>query len=641
MHSNREKWASILVVAIAMWLVLAGPPAQASSFTSDAASTDWDDSAAWTVGVSFPQAGDDVDIQHNRVIDGPEAFGDSGNESTWSVGTTSLDLDADTLTHTNGSTFRLTAGPAYIGCVSNPKGWSFVNEAGCTFSHDVANTLVLMCGLYNSDQGGFINEGTYRFTAAGTLSMNRSAWFKNIGTLRNDSGGSATITHALQETCSFSNAASGVVEASGAGSIITYITQRLRDGGGTWRALTNAEIRLNPTLTPGGVWGVDSGTTFHGDEASAGIVAIMGDWSRDLVGIATGNVYLAKYDEFRIASNLTVNLDASGASGGTAGGAIPGTVVWGGAGSIAVEDNTVTINTPSSISGAALLFRANGSLKNGTAVNAAGNTFTHAYAGKMDIHCIGTGGGVTFRNDGLYVFSAASAYVEISFADNLFHNTTGGTVRASTGSGNTASFTATGELDNEGTLEVLSGKLDVVAAVEFPQFDSGALTDGVYDVTGELDLNRAASITTIDSDATVRLRGSSATFTEFMGNLTTVNGAFGLYSGQVYNATGNLTVPGTLEFGLADGDASETVVITGITNASDVTLTGGEVDIVDLGITAPGTFTLLSWSGSQIGGDLTIDEFPDDDFLYTLVHNAQNVQLNVASASGGAKFILR
>jgi len=38
---------------------------------------------------------------------------------------------------------------------------------------------------------------------------------------------------------------------------------------------------------------------------------------------------------------------------------------------------------------------------------------------------------------------------------------------------------------------------------------------------------------------------------------------------------------------------------------------------------------------------LTIDEFPDDDFLYTLVHNAQNVQLNVASASGGAKFILR
>jgi len=629
---------STLVVAIAACLVLAGPPAQASSFTSDAASTDWDDSAAWTAGVGFPVAGDNVTITNNRTFDGPEEFGDSANDSTWSAGY--LDPDDNVVTHSGNSIMRLTTGLT-MGMLSNPKGWSFINEAGSTFSHDVAGTLVLTCGLFNSDQGGFINEGTYRFTAAGTLSMQRSSWFKNIGTLRNDSGGSVTITHAVQESCSFSNAASGVVEAIGAGSIITYVTQRLRDGGGTWRALTNAEIRLNPTLSPGGVWAVDSGTTFHGDEASDGIVAIMGDWSRNLVGIATGNVYLAKYDEFRIASNLTVNLDASGASGGTAAGAIPGTVVWGGAGSIAVEDNTVTIDTPSSINGAALTFRANGSLKNGTAVNASGNTFTHAYAGKMDIHCVGTGGGVRFRNEGLFVLSAADAYVEISFAENVFRNTTGGRVRADTGSGNTARFTATGEFNNQGTIEVLSGELDVASAIEFLQFNSGDLTGGTYEVTGILDLNPAAAgITNIDANATVVLKGSSASFNELSGNLSTVHGTFGMHSGHVYNAaSGDLIIDGTLEFGLADSDASETVVITGITNANNITLGGGLVDIVDIGLTVPGTFTLISCSG--VSGALTLDDVPDNELLYELVHNAQSVQLDVATPPEGTAILVR
>ena len=626
-----------LIFVAALGAVLLVPAARAASFESDAASTDWDAATAWTAGSGFPAAGDDVIIHHDRIIDGPEEFGSSTSNSFWSTATTGLDLDADTIIHSGNSTFHLTAASCDIGCLGNPKGWTFDNAAGSTFSHDVAGTLTLTCGLFNSDQGGFINNGTFRFTvptgsATAAVSLNRSVWFKNFGTIRNDSGGQVNILNSVAESASFSNDVGAVIESLGNGSILLVRLQRMMDGGGTWLAMTNAEVRIDPLLTAGGVLGVSTNTVYHGDTASTGVVDIAGDWTIDIEGIAKGHVTLGVKNQLHVLGNISMKLDTTLASGGSDANGVAGTVMWGGT-TMDVEGSTFTLESPVSISGGNTQFTSSGPGKTGKVVNAVGNTFTHARAGTLTIRCADSAtAGTKFENRGTFVFTTAIGTVAAISPANAFKNISGATVRAQLASGS-CGFTGTGQLSNQGSLEVLSGKLDVASGIKFPQFDSGSLTGGTYDVTGTLDLNRAASITTIDTNAIVRLRGTNASFAELSGNLTTVNGTFGLYSGMVYNATGDLSVPGTLEFGLSDDDQSDFVVKTGISNAVNVTLTGGKVSIVDLGLTTPGIFTLMEFTGTRTD-TLTLGAVPANGLGYKLKHLDQMVQLNVSGGGG-------
>ncbi len=643
MTENRKNSTLSLLCIAVLGAVLIVPTARAASFESDAASTDWDNAAAWTAGSGFPGAGDDVLIHHNRVIDGPEAFGSSASNSYWSTASTHLDLDADTLTHSGNSTFHLTAASCVIGCLGSPKGWTFSNAVGSTFSHEVASTLTLTCGLFNSDQGGFVNNGTFRFTvptgsAVATLSLARSVWFKNHGKIQNISGGQVNILNSVAESSSFSNDVGAVIESLGDGSILQVRVQRIMDGGGTWLAMTNAEVRIDALLTAGGVLGVSPNTVYHGDTASTGVVDIAGDWAVDILGTAKGHVTLGLKNALRINTDVSMDIDTTQAAGGTDANGVAGTIMWGGT-TMDVEQYTLTLDSPVSISAGNTQFTSSGPGKTGRVVNAVGNTFTHARAGSLTIRCADSAtAGTKFENRGTFIFTTAIGSVAAISPANAFKNISGATVRAQLSSGS-CGFTSSGELSNQGTLEVLSGKLDVASTMKFPQFDSGALTGGTYDVTGTLDLNRAASITIIDTNTIVRLRGSSATFTEFDGNLATVNGSFGLYSGMVYNAGTSLTVAGTLEFGLSDSDASASVVKTGISNAVNVVLTGGEVDVIDVGLTGPGTFTLIEHTGTQTG-TLTLDAVPNDGLNYTLIHNAQNVQLNAAAPPSGAVYYI-
>jgi hypothetical protein len=639
---GQQYWA---VLANAGLTIFAASFAHAASFTSAASGTNWNDAAAWTAGAGSPGAGDSVTISHTRNMNnGYREFGTSSQASTWSGG--NWDMDDDSLTHSGNSTLNYTGSGLIMGLLSSPKGWSFSNKVGSIFSHDAADTMTITCGLNGTDQGGFVNEGTYRFTAAGTLSIARSAWFKNIGTLVNESGGTVAINNAAHETATFSNGTAGVVTSIGSGSIISLISQN-HHFGGTYRALTNSEIRLDPTLTPGAVLSIASGTVFQGDAASTGVVHISGDWGIDVLGVASGNVVIGQIALFTLPTsvpNIAINMDASGASGGTGANPTPGTVVL--RGTIGVGTNTITLNTPASMGDGTLNINAfvSGGGKNGTFVNAAGNTFTHSSASTFNIVCVSNGEGTKFRNDGTYVFTVHEGDLDCTSAlGNQIINAASGVIRVDVGAGNLARITggSGAPLNNLGTLEALTGELDVQSVMSVVQLDGASLTGGTWDVTSTLDLNPANTlgINTIGAGATVRLRGTNAWFKELKGNLLTNTGTFGNYAGHVYDARANFVTPGVLEFGLRDADASQTAVFTGISNITAATLTGGTVDVVDLGLTENNTFTLLSFDSSV--GALSIGNVPDNDFVYELVHNANNVQLKVAPPPAGSVLQIR
>jgi len=244
-----------------------------------------------------------------------------------------------------------------------------------------------------------------------------------------------------------------------------------------------------------------------------------------------------------------------------------------------------------------------GTLENGGTIDGSANTKFYFRGG-------------TFRNDGTYrVSSNSMAWVH-----------TGGST-----------------FENSGTVEIAGGAaLTVPATLGASQYFNGnTLSNGTWDVAGTLNLDPAdAGINIIGPGAAARLRGSGV-FTELEGNLATNRGTFGVHSKRVYNVgIGDLVSPGTLEFGLADSDASEILVKTGITNAVNVTLSGGRVDVVDLGMTVPGTFTILTWSGTRTG-ELTLDRVPDNDLFYSLEHNAHSIQLEVSATGPGTVLTLR
>jgi|GEM_PF-6472666 len=632
----------------AVSIIIAAPFAHAATFTSDAASPDWDNPTAWDVGVSFPQAGDSVVIQGARTIDSIQEFGDSGVDSVWSAG--NFDADADTLTHSGNSTLHLTGSGLQYGPLSNPKGWAFSNKVGSVFSHETSGDFRITCGLYNSDQGGFVNEGTFQFTTGGgKLRLGRSANFKNLGTLVNHSGATVTINNSAAESATFSNGPSAIFSSIGDGSVIHYIAQRLALNG-TFRALTNASIILDPTTAAGAVLACDPNTVFHGDAASTGVVHISGDWGIDLVGVASGNVVIAQMALFTLPAsvpNITINMDASGASGGTGANPTPGTIVL--RGTIGVGTNTITLNTPASMGDATLDINA-ASAKNGTFINAAGNTFTHSSASTFNIKCVSGGDGVKFRNDGTYIFNVDEGDLDISTAPgNQFINTTGGVVRCIVGAGDTARITggAGAPFDNQGTVEALSGEMDLQAAISIVQLDGASLTGGTWDVTGELDMNPAATlgVLAIEGAGVVRLRTSGASFNELSGNLITNSGTFGIYSQQVYNVgSGDLVGNnGTFEFGLLTADTHAEAPKTGISNAANVFLTGATIDVVDLGdlstATDGATWTVMVWTGTRTGTASLGNKPAGQD--YTVVNNDKSVQLVFGSgpAHGSAVVI--
>gem|GEM_PF-3552475 len=116
----------------------------------------------------------------------------------------------------------------------------------------------------------------------------------------------------------------------------------------------------------------------------------------------------------------------------------------------------------------------------------------------------------------------------------------------------------------------------------------------------------SAPVATIAASTFVRLSGAGATLAQ-LSTLTNVSGTLALENGKTLATTGNMAIPGTLQYCLADGigfgyDRTR-LAITG-----DVNFTGTRVDILDQGLTS-GSYLLATWTGTLTGAPL-LGSFP-------------------------------
>ncbi len=179
------------------------------------------------------------------------------------------------------------------------------------------------------------------------------------------------------------------------------------------------------------------------------------------------------------------------------------------------------------------------------------------------------------------------------------------------------SFGGVMTFNNTGTLNASVGTFNINGPVSQVSV-GGTLTGGTWNVGGTLAMPAVANITTIGSGASVRLTGSTATFTKIDG-LTTNNGTFEVNGGRGFTTAGSFSNTGTLSVGstsgftvttslaqLSAGTLSAGTYIVGgtltqpsgniTTNQASVTLDGASSAFS--GITAlsnnQGTFTLLN-----------------------------------------------
>jgi hypothetical protein len=151
----------------------------------------------------------------------------------------------------------------------------------------------------------------------------------------------------------------------------------------------------------------------------------------------------------------------------------------------------------------------------------------------------------TVNNAGLYAFFTDTGLQQGSGAADTVVNT--GVLEKAQGTGTT---TIAPNLNNTGTVEVLSGTVDLTGAVT--QVSGNTLTAGNWSVLSSASTGATLDITsgnfaTIGSGATVTLSGGNATFSNLT-NLASVaaGGAFSLLLGQGFSTAGAFTNSGTL-----------------------------------------------------------------------------------------------
>jgi hypothetical protein len=141
-------------------------------------------------------------------------------------------------------------------------------------------------------------------------------------------------------------------------------------------------------------------------------------------------------------------------------------------------------------------------------------------------------------------------------------------------------------------------------------------------------------ITTIGAAARVVMIGAgTATITNMNGFLNTVQGSLGFQDQQVFCMTGNLAVPGTLEFLLEAADEGGTLS-TGLNVNGNIDFTGASIDVTDLGDMIIGVYRLVEWTGTRTDTP-TLGNLPDNGFEYALLVSGTNsgfVELSVAAA---------
>ena len=232
--------------------------------------------------------------------------------------------------------------------------------------------------------------------------------------------------------------------------------------------------------------------------------------------------------------------------------------------------------------------------------------------------------GYEIGDNGRFEFTTHNARLYMNHADAHVHVLSGGTLACDVGTGNKATIYQNGTFDlkSGGTIEVLSGELQIN-----PNSDSqvqvngaavaGNLSAGTFRVvdgdgaggnTSRLDIRSSADFTTIGSAATVILSGPDSILSRYDGgtqldaSLTTLNGTLSLRNQRQMTATAGLTVgaTATFEFGLNAPGAGNSM----LTVSNDTTFRG-TLDVLDSGSMAAGTYVVIT----NVAGALTTNSF--------------------------------
>ncbi len=433
-------------------------------------------------------------------------------------------------------------------------------KGGGTFLNASGGTLDVQYGTVNLTGGtAFENEGTMNFTTSNTKG------FSGSGTVLNKSGATAD----WQE---------GTIDL---GASVTLRNE------GTFNLTTAATKTLSGT------------GTF--ENASGGTM----NWEAGQLTLDNG---LTNKGTFNLTTSDTKTLSGTGTFENASG----ATMNW--------LDGQLTLNND-------LVNEGTFEYSNGTSnvnTNLAGSgdfvnngTFTHSATGNDNI--IGSGSG-SFVNNGLFDFTNAG---DFEITDNYtFTNSSGGTIRKTAGAATLFFHSDTagtgGTFDNQGTVEVLAGKIEILGSgssygttvdLVCPQYDKSTktLSGGTWAIrstgaSSTLDFQLAADgIQTIGAGATVELSGASSYFPQLTGDVTTVAGTLTIndrtfaasdfgsgaitLSGGTIDGTGqvnlgnNVNSSGTSTIGVATldlGGATRTLNVTsGTTTVSSAIQNGG------------------------------------------------------------------
>lgn len=173
-----------------------------------------------------------------------------------------------------------------------------------------------------------------------------------------------------------------------------------------------------------------------------------------------------------------------------------------------------------------------------------------------------------------------------------------------------------GPKTNHGTFRAINGGYMDFTNVTVTNYNavSDTLSGGRWEVVSNgtattMDFS-SSPIVTITAGTTVRLSGATASIPQ-LSSLATMGGTLILENGNTLARSGNLAIPGVLEYGLPAALETTRLAVTG-----NINFTGTTIHIRDLGLTS-GSYLLASWTGSVTGAP-TLGSLPSGSH-HTLV----------------------
>jgi hypothetical protein len=181
---------------------------------------------------------------------------------------------------------------------------------------------------------------------------------------------------------------------------------------------------------------------------------------------------------------------------------------------------------------------------------------------------------------------------------------------------------------NNGTMRAINGGYMDFLSVTVTNYNgtTDTLTGGKWEVISN------GPVTTMDftsmpvvnlaAGTTVRLSGANASLAQ-LSTLRNISGTLALENGKTLATTGNMIVPGTLQYGLPAAIDTTRLAVTG-----NVDFTGGTINVLDLGMTT-GTYLLATWTGSITGAPVIGTRPPAMEHTLVLDATAKTLTLQV------------